>query len=72
MAQQNARGRGSERTRRENVFHFLGLQNLRASEPSVAGPSGDDQRDNHFADAWTQKRRERDGEQGFREMTETR
>ena len=62
VAEENARGRSAERARRKNVFHFLRLQNLRAGQARVAGPSGDDQRDNHFANSRTEKRREGDGE----------
>ena len=56
-------GRSAERARRQHVFHFLGLQNLRASQASVSRPTSNDQRENHFTDARAQKCRERDGQQ---------
>src|ERR1017187_6931391 len=63
MPYQNARRRSAERPRCQHVLHFLGLQNLRAREPSVPGPSSDDQRENHFPNAGAQKRCKSDGEQ---------
>ncbi len=44
------------------ILTILGLQNLRARETRVAGPSGHDQRDNYFADARAKKRGKGDGE----------
>ena len=51
MAHQDARVRSAQRARGEDVFHFLGLQNLCASEARVAGPAGDDERENYFVDS---------------------
>ena len=65
-----ARVGGAERARGEDVFHFFGLQNLCAGEAGVAGPAGDDEGENYFAEAWAQECGERDCEQDSWEREE--
>ena len=62
MAHQDASVGSAQRTRRENVLHFLGLQNLRAGQARVTGPAGDYEREDHFTQTRAQKRGERDGQ----------
>ena len=72
MTREDARVGCAERARGENVLHFLRLQNLRAGEPCVAGPAGDDQGENYFAEPGPEKCGERDGQKNSRETKETR
>ena len=62
VAQENAGVGSAERARGEHVFHFLGLQNLSAGKASVAGPAGDDQREDNFAEAGAEESGEGDGQ----------
>src|ERR1700679_4021155 len=71
MAHQDASVGSAQRTRRENVLHFLGLQNLRAGQARVAGPAGDYEREDHFTQTRAQKRGERDGQENSRKREES-
>ena len=67
MPNQNARVRRAQRARGQHILHFLGLQNLRACQARVAGPAGNDERENHLVESGPEERSKRDGKQNSRE-----
>src|ERR1700691_1777936 len=71
MAHKDASVGSAQRTRRENVLHFLGLQNLRAGQARVTGPAGDYEREDHFTQTRAQKRGERNSQENSRKREES-
>src|ERR1700685_3435718 len=71
MAHKDASVGSAQRTRRENVLHFLGLQDLSASQARVAGPAGDHEGKDYFAQPRAQERGERDGQKNSRKREES-
>ena len=63
MPDQNPRVRRAQRPRRQDILHFLRLQDLRPRQPRIPRPTGHDQRQNHLADSRTEKRGKRNRQQ---------
>src|ERR1700730_13145582 len=63
MLHQDTDVRGTQRTCGQNELQFFDLEYLRASEARIARPAGDHQGENHFANARSEKRGERNGQQ---------
>src|ERR1700740_3616343 len=55
MARENASVGSAERFCGQDELQFLDLQHLSASETRVAGPTGNDERENHLADPRTKE-----------------